>query len=138
MIDQKLFNDLKATYPFISKLPEKLQDLIAGELSPDTNVIKAYSVRITGKKGCILLTENDLFAYWMSNFLFKKFPTYQSFNYSQVNELKNNDEKSLFIHASANPEVLNEDYEEGTFVFDSADQKTEVYELIASRSSRIN
>ncbi|MBG6131426.1 hypothetical protein IWQ47_002705 [Aquimarina sp. EL_43] len=137
MIDKNSFNNLKKKYYFLSDLPDKLQGLISDELSPNSNIIGAYEVMINDKNGCILLLENKLLAFWMSKILFKKFPTLQEFDYAQINEVKNIENEGLYIHSSADLEILNEDYEEGKFIFESSAEKDEVAKIITSKSSRL-
>lgn len=137
MINKKSFNALKEKYYFLSNLPDKLQDLISNELSPDSDVICACQVMINDKKGCILILENELLAFWMSKILFKKFPTFQKFNYLQINEIKDIENTGLYIHSSADHEIMDKDYEEGKFIFESPAEKDKISEIIINKSSRL-
>jgi hypothetical protein len=137
MITKTSFNQIKATYPFISEFPEKLQELISSQIAPDSEISSVSKVTINGKNGCLFLLENKAVAFWLTRFLFKKLPTVQEFHFSQINEIKTVDSKGLFIHASSDPNVLNEDYEEGQFVFESAKEKEEIEKVLRSKSSRL-
>jgi len=137
MIDQSSFNELKTKYPVLSSFPDKLQNIISEQLVPNAEVINIYTVSTEGKKACIVLSGQKMVAYWMSKFLFMKVPTYQEFNYLQVNEMQDVNDTVLFIHASADAEILDNDYEEGEFTFVSASDKNEVSEMILSKASRL-
>lgn len=137
MINKAAFSAIKNQYPFLSSLPDKLQELISDQISPDDQINSVKKVSIGGKDGCLILLGNKAVACWMSRFLFKKFPTVQEFHFAQINQLNEVDSKGLFIHASADPEKPNEDYEEGGFVFDSANERNEAERLIRGNAPRI-
>jgi hypothetical protein len=137
MIDQTSFDELKSNSPFLSDLPANLQDIICGKLTPESNILKIYQVSVNGKSGCLFALEHEMVAYWITKILFKKLPTYQEFNYSQLNEVRSVNDTTLFMHSSANPEVLDRDYEEAKFTFQSATDKEEAMEIASNKAPRL-
>jgi hypothetical protein len=137
MIDQTSFNELKIKYPFLSDFPQKLQNIISDKLTPELKIHTIYQVSTNGKNGCIFVLEHDLIAYWMSKFLFMKLPTYQEFNFSQINKVESLNDKTIFINASTDPKKTDTDYEDGEFTFQSSDEKEEVLKLIYSKATRL-
>lgn len=137
MITQRSFEDVKAEYAFIATLPPKLQELISSEIPPGADIVDAFSVTIGGVPGCILIFENQLSAFWLSKLFFLKFPTLQEFNFSQLNTVNPEGSNRLYLHCSANPEVMNEDYEEGTFVFSTESERDAALSAINAKAIRL-
>lgn len=134
MIDKTTFDVIKKQYHFLSSLPDKLQELISYELSPDDQISTIKKVTIGGKDGCLVFAQNRLVAFWMSRLLFKKFPTLQEFYFTQIDQLEEIGTQSLFIHACADSLNPTENYEEGEFVFESVMERVDALRLIKANS----
>ena len=137
MIDKQMYKELEIKYSFLSKLPKKLKDVIIGELDPDVKVKHVFNILINNKEACLFLFEQKMILFWMSKILFKKLPTIQIFNFSQINKFSQLNDKVLFIHSSVEPEVLDDNYEENELVFKHIDELDFIVRVINEKSTRL-
>lgn len=137
MLDAATFQQIRSTNPAIAGLSEKVAEILRDELEPGETVEASYAVTISGTPGALVLSSRRAIAVWTTKLLiFFKFPTIQQFHYEQVNELRV-DGASAYMHASATPGDREEDYEEGTFAFASAEQASDFAARIGARAPRL-
>lgn len=137
MISNDKFLKITQEFPFLLDLPKKLKYQIQSDLSPDRQIISVYNVTVRSTKGCLVVLENEVSVFYMTKFLFMKFPTIQNFNIAQINEAEKIGENGLYLHASADSSILNEHYEEEKFLFESSKQRDSLVQFLNDNCPRL-
>lgn len=88
MIALDQLRSLSGSFHALRGLPEPLMRLLADELGPSENLQAAQGIRVAGEDGVLVGTEARLLAAYTSKLLFKRFPTYQQFDYPYVRSVK--------------------------------------------------
>ncbi|MGB1015252.1 MAG: hypothetical protein ACPG4T_14045 [Nannocystaceae bacterium] len=137
MLDASTFAQLQSAHPALAGLPEKVKEMLRGELTPSETVESSSAVKVGGSAAAVLVTSQRLIAVWLTKMLvFFKFPTIQEFSFEQMNTVQV-ESGSVYLHASPVPGDREEDYEEGTFQFVSPDEAAAFAELVQGRSPRL-
>lgn len=137
MLDAATFGALCSSQPALAALPDKVAELLRGELNPGEEVAGSYSVQISGSAGALVVTPQRVIAVWITKMLLVlKFPTVQEFNLGQLNEVVV-EGTSVRMHASATPGDREDDYEENTFLFGDGGAAQGFAQLVGARAPRL-
>ncbi len=123
---KEMFNLLKLNHPFITEFPHKLQQFIENQFPIDRGRFKAFKIRMDDKEACMLVVDTEIMVFWMSGFWLFKFPRIQIFDLNHLNRFKCINSDGLFIHASKDARIIDEDYQAGEYYFMSVQERNSV------------
>jgi hypothetical protein len=117
VISKEIYATLVRKYPAFGKRSDKVKDLIRDTLEPSDEIQYARSVKVGDIDGMVLMTQKDLYAFWMSKMLFFfNVATMQKFHFSQIRRVEQTG-NVVFVRSEVDPSQPGGDYEENTFSF---------------------